>query len=233
VSNLANHPAGKNPLARAAHPLLLRLAAMTVLLLAGPAPLRAQAPAGSAAPASLTVISPVFGQLVAFSMPSHFVAGYEKTNGGNYTREAVPRGESVEKWTEMITVTGAKGGAAAPNASAEKFAGAIAAGFQRACPDSFAATGSATTIAGQDAFVAVVGCGRVGTEARSETALIVAIKGSADLYTVQWAERSAPAAKADVGNAKWQARLKQLAPVRLCAIVPGEKAPYPSCLGKP
>ena len=126
--------------------------------------------------------------------------------------------------------------AAAPNASAENFAGSIAAGFKNACPDSFVARRmAATTVSGYDAFVAVVGCGRVGNaaEARSETALIVAIKGSADLYTVQWAERGAASGKADVENARWQDRLKRLAPLRICAIVPGEKAPYPSCIGKP
>jgi hypothetical protein len=78
----------------------------------------------------------------------------------------------------------------------------------------------------------VVGCGKVGgaDEARSETALIVAIKGNADMYTVQWAARGAPAAKADIEDARWPERLKQLAPIRICAIVAGEKAPYPSCL---
>jgi hypothetical protein len=88
---------------------------------------------------------------------------------------------------------------------------------------------------GLDAFVSVVGCGKVGDSAdvRSETALIVAIKGSADIYTVQWAERGAPSPKADVENVKWQERLRQLGPLHVCAIVPGEKAPYPSCLGKP
>jgi hypothetical protein len=84
-------------------------AVVAALLLGASAPSHAQAPKPASPPASFTVISPVFSQLVAFSMPSNFVAGYEKTNGGNYTREAVPKGESVQKWTEMITVTGAKG----------------------------------------------------------------------------------------------------------------------------
>jgi hypothetical protein len=41
-----------------------------------------------------------------------------------------------------------------------------------------------------------------------------------------------PIRVADVGNAKWLERLQKLSPLRLCAIVPGEAAPYPSCLGK-
>jgi hypothetical protein len=38
---------------------------------------------------------------------------------------------------------------------------------------------------------------------------MAAIRGSADIYTVQWAERGAPSAKADVEAAKWQDRLKR------------------------
>lgn len=216
-------------------PVMRSAAAAAALWLASGGPLAAQAAKPESPPAAFTTISPVFGQLVAFSMPSNFVATFEDTKPASYTREAVPKGESVQKWSEMITLTGAKGAASAPNASAEKFAGAIAGGFQRACPDSFAAKGSPTKIAAFEAFMAVVGCGRVGNaaEARSETALIVAIKGSADLYTLQWAERGAPAAKPDIENAKWQERLQRLAPIRLCAIVPGEKPPYPSCIGRP
>jgi hypothetical protein len=49
---------------------------------------------------------------------------------------------------------------------------------------------------------------------------------------VQWSERGAAAEKADVANAKWMDRLQKLAPLRVCAIVPGEAPPYPSCVGK-
>jgi hypothetical protein len=187
-------------------------------------------PADAQAPGSVTVVSPVFSQLVAFSVPSNFVAGAERNDGTTYTREALPKGETVDKWSEMITVTGAKGLALQPNASAEKFAGVIATGFKNACPDSFDAKvlgANATT------FATVIGCGKIGEASkRSETTLIIAIKGTADLYTVQWSERGKPADKADVGNAKWAERLQKLAPLRVCPIVPGEAAPYPSCVGK-
>ena len=210
-------------------------AVMAAAWLASHAPVLAQAPKPDNPPDSFTVISPVFGQLVSFSMPSNFSAVFEETKGTSYTREAVPKGETVSRWTEMITVTGAKGLASSPTASPENFTRSIADGFRKACPDSFAAWGSKKKISGFDAFIAVVGCGRVGEAAdvRSETALIVAIEGIADIYTVQWAERGAPVAKADVENAKWRARLKQLGSIRLCAIIPSEKAPYPSCVGKP
>src|SRR3954464_14772509 len=112
---------------------------VTMLLVVLAAASRAQAqPAGTPkAPASFTVISPIYGQLVRFSMPSDFVAMFEKTNTGSYVREAVLKGETVEQWTQMITVTGAKGVAANKQVTPESFAASIAAGFRKACPASF------------------------------------------------------------------------------------------------
>ena len=52
----------------------------------------------TALPPSVTVISPIFGQLVRFSMPSTFApASFEKTNGPSYIREAVLKGETVRR----------------------------------------------------------------------------------------------------------------------------------------
>jgi hypothetical protein len=107
-------------------------------------------------PASFTVISPIFGQLVRFSMPSSFIAVGENTRGGHYLREAVPKGESAERWSQMITVTGAKGLAGNPDISPQAFAGSMVGGFKTACPDSFAAKALGPTRFGDhEAFVAV------------------------------------------------------------------------------
>ena len=105
-------------------------------------------------------------------------------------------------------------------------------GFKSACPDSFTAQGFGPAKFGDhDAYVAVASCGRVESSAdkHSETALIVAVKGSADYYTLQWAERAPTSAKAPIGEARWLARLRLLQPIRVCPIVAGERLPYPSC----
>ena len=186
------------------------------------------------APAALTVISPIFGQLLAFSQPSNFVAGFEKATAANYIRESVPSGETVKQWTQMITVTGAKGLAAKPEMTPAAVAGRIADGFRKACPDTFSALSLGDTeIAGHKAFAAVASCGTVSTggTTRSETALILAIRGASDVYTIQWAERGAASRQPPaIDKAVWTKRLGQLSPIRLCPIVPGEKAPYPSCV---
>jgi len=209
-------------------PALPTLAAIG-LLCASAAPSHAESPA---APASLTVISPVFGQLVRFSMPANFKAVSENTKEAFYIREAVPKGETVTQWSQMITVTGARGQASAANFSPQGLAGVIAGGFKRACPDSFVAKGlGATKFGDRDAYAAVAGCGKVGADGHSEIALIIAVQGSSDAYTIQWAERAGAASSSpDIDETKWQGRLRELMPIRLCAIVPGEAAPYPSCL---
>ena len=184
---------------------------------------------------AFTVISPVFAQLVAFSMPSSFVVIGENTNGSSYIREAVLKGESAGRWTQMITVTGAKGLVGNAKVSPENFAASIAGGFRSACPETFAVKAIGPTRFGdREAFAAIASCGSVASSAdkHSETALVVAVKGIADYYTLQWAERAPGSGKAAIDEAKWLERLRRLQPIRLCPIVPGEPAPYPSCVSK-
>ena len=145
------------------------------------------------------------------------------------------RGENVQNWTQMITVTGAKDIASKPEVTAKAYLNNMAGGFKRACPASFGAQIiNENKVSGFEAIAAVVSCGVSPTTGgkTSETALMVVIKGQADIYTVQWAERASPSQvpiRADI----WKSsdRYKMLGPLKLCPIVPGEQAPYPSCAG--
>jgi hypothetical protein len=185
---------------------------------------------------SVRMISPIFSQLLMLSLPKGFTTVFEDTSGNQYTREAVLDGESVERWSQMITVTGAKGLAANPRVTAQSFLEQIAGGFKNACPDTFSAKGlGALKISGRDAFIAVAGCGTVSSDgsAHSESALLVAIKGAADYYTIQWAERGPASARPmTFDEAMWKDRFNKLNPIKLCPIKPGEAPPYPSCMNQ-
>ena len=185
---------------------------------------------------TVQAISPIFSQLVMMSFPKGFKTVSQDTKGNNYIREAVLEGETLDQWSEMITVTGAKGLAANPNLSAQSFVERIAGGFKRACPDTFSAKGlGALKISGQDAYIALAGCGTVQLRANKhgESALLIGIKGSADYYSIQWAERGPASSQPLVQDeAKWQDRFKKLNPIKVCPRVPGEAAPYPSCVGQ-
>ncbi|QOG16960.1 MULTISPECIES: hypothetical protein [Bradyrhizobium] len=193
------------------------------------------AAAQAQAPQAFRVISPIFSQLVSFAMPSQFTVVFENTKGGHYIREAVLKGETPERWTQMITVTGEKGMTLTPGHSPEAFAATIAGGFKSACPDSFAVQPlGAMTFGGFEAFAAVIGCGRIdsGPTRHSESALLITLKGTRDYYTIQWAERGPETDEPPVRDERWQTRLSDLGPIALCPIVAGEAPPYPSCVNK-
>ncbi len=190
----------------------------------------------------IEVITPVFHQLIAFSSPANMVLHVaENANSKFYLREAVRDVDTIKQWGQMITLTGEKGAATLQASPAKTLADKLANGFQSACPKLFGFKDiGALSLGTTPAYLMLVGCGSVEDKngragiTHSETALIVVIQGDQDMYTIQWAERGTPEDKPPVFNdIKWQRRFQQLQPIRVCAIVAGEKAPYPSCLGAP
>ena len=181
-------------------------------------------------------ITPIFNQLLLAPYPSGFITVFENVHDTQYIRESVLAGENVNQWSQMITLNGAKDLATKAGITSQMLVERIAAGFQHACPTSFSAIRvSADPIGGNEAFAAIASCGTSPTTAgqQSETALIAVIKGDKDFYTVQWAERAAPSTTPlSLDNPKWIERYKTLIQVKLCNIVPGEKAPYPSCIDR-
>ncbi len=192
--------------------------------------------AESAAEPHLAVITPVFAQLVRFSLPPEFKSQkptYEKNSGSFYIREQVPEGETLGQWSRMITLTGTRGLASNPNATPQAMLARMSADFQRNCPDSFSTVAPGPQkVDGYDAYEVIVSCGRVdsGKESYSESAIMLTLKGSNDYYTLQWTERARDSAQArQIDVAYWTRQLARLNPIRLCPIVPGESAPYSSC----
>jgi hypothetical protein len=192
-------------------------------------------PSGS----SIVTATPVFHQIVMFSLPPEFKsqkATYENNSGAFYIREHVPEGENVAHWTQMITLTAARDLASNPDATPRAFVARLASGFQRHCPDSFATSELGPENAGSyQGFAVIASCGHVqgGSQAYSESAIILALKGSADYYTLQWAHRGPDEhgpMKLDPGY--WTKQFDRLRPIKLCAIAPGEAPPYPSCIGR-
>lgn len=207
------------------------------------------ATSGAPAPANqaeYVQIAPIFSQLLAFSVPKNFVQVYEDTKPvqvkgqvttHNYTRKSVLNGETLDHWSQMITVTGGEGGARVPSTSSGRFAVYIAYLYSQTCPQTFSTIGLGTfNVGAYQAYTAVISCGTNPKlqNPQSESTLVIAIAGERDLYTIQWAFRGAPSpAKLVMDKNQWEARLQQLQPIKLCPIVQGEQPPYPSCMGSP
>jgi hypothetical protein len=203
----------------------------TVALASATGTTSADSPAGS------IQISPVFSQLVALLLPKGFVQSGEHTTDRFYLREFVLTGETLERWTQMISVSGSEGGASISSTTPIKNVQRLAAGYARSCP----ATANAIELGSFNvgtyhAYAGVLSCGtnlKLATP-QSESALVISVVGTHDLYTIQWAVRAAPSpAKLPLQKNEWETRLRQLQPIKLCPVVPGESAPYPSCLAAP
>lgn len=180
----------------------------------------------------------VWSQVVFY--PSAFgtaPAFQDQTPEGFFITEFVPGGQSVESWQQMQTLTGHRGlvtstDPAQAAAGAERMALGFLQGYQQACALPVEARSfPAPVLPGARAsFSAYLGCAEVRGEGRSEEMVFVIVIGSADVYTLQWAERG-PARPSLAGGdgARWGPRLATLEGARLCTPAPGEAAPYPSC----
>lgn len=180
---------------------------------------------------TITAVTPIFGQVIAIRYPSQFKMVNEETKGHYYLQESVKSGETVDQWSEMITLTGRQGAASLPQASAKGFVLNIFKDFHTACPTTFSILElGPRNLDGREGFAAIGSCGSVSTgdeaskhTAHSETAVIVGIKGTADIYTVQWAERGQPSDRPlTLDPGVWSDRLKQLEPIRVCDHGPNE-----------
>jgi len=184
----------------------------------------------------IIAVTPVFSQLVSYTLPSGFKPAFSDVNESAYIQEAVPAADSVENWSQMITMMGMKGMASGdqPLAAAAQ---TMLARYREACPDTLAAQSfGASEIDGRETLTVFLGCGTVATAqgSVSETAVIIFIKGQSDVYTLQWATHAdAQPTAPDYDIAVWSPRMAQLLPIRICDRVDGEAAPYQSCIDKP
>jgi hypothetical protein len=175
----------------------------------------------------------IYSEAVAFSYPDGFQPGFQRTNGDHFIMELVPKGETVDQWSQMVTVTGTKGLSANPALTPQIAVERIANHFKGACPDTFSATGiGPAKISCHDAYELWASCGTVksGENAHSESALLVSIKGVDDYYTIQWAERG-PASSSPLvfDKTTWMDKLKRLAPITIAPIAPGAPGADSSC----
>lgn len=182
------------------------------------------------------VVTKLFSQNLLFFVPTRFVRADASTGKDQYIREYVLKGETTQRWTQMITLTASRDAIAQGGVTPRGMLAVIAQGYRDDCPDTFAAADlGETVVTGHPAQLAVVGCGVQGKErpAHGEQTLIIAIQGEQDLYTLQWAERTAPARlKPRFDTDRLQARVTELMPLRLCATT-REQPPFADCLRTP
>ena len=88
-------------------------------------------------PASSTVIAPILGQLVSFTLPAGFVMQKEQSNTMQYFHGGFLKGETADTWTQMIAVTAGKNMDPDPKKTAQFIAANIANDIHKHRPDTF------------------------------------------------------------------------------------------------
>lgn len=156
--------------------------AITMTLLAQAMPL-------AAAPPAERLASPAL---------SGFIVGYQAANAAQSIREEVPRGESVERWSRMVTTQ--RFTALAARSTASAYARNVTASVPRACPGAAASPIAALTVSGRPAARFQVDCPR-NASGQSETFILLAIAGDTDMHVKQVAFRG-PTRPADLAWAR-------------------------------
>lgn len=141
----------------------------------------------AAVPLSAALAQPVRQErLVAPALPG-FVVGYTAANAQQSIREEIPRGETVEAWSRMVTTQRFAGTARA--ATPEGYARNTLAGVPRACPGARISPVTSLQVSGSPAARFQVDCPR-SAGGRPETFILLAVAGpSGDMHVKQVAWR--------------------------------------------
>ena len=157
----------------------------------------------------MTTVQQVWTRTVGFDLPRPFVPSWRAQGPANYTVEYIPDGETSERWTRMITVSGTIAAGAARMGDA---ALASAVFGRAACPGYVYRDLGSSTRPTLGYRSLVIGCGAEGS-AGSERAVIAMFHDAQTMWTVQYAERGALTAGFERQAA---AKLARLAPMLTC-----------------
>ena len=141
---------------------------------------------------------PVFAQSLIdaesllFSPPKDFKVGYQSERDNRLMTEFVPSGETVEDWTQMLTVQIYRGATGDP----ASFLGGIAKRFIDACPGTTAKGIYKGQVNGYVVSMLLLKCPMNPGTGKPETTAFRVIKGKDALYSVQRAWRSVPSDQA-------------------------------------
>ena len=167
----------------------------------------------------------LFSQVFVARIPNWKVV-FEKPSPRHYIMEWVPAGQTLETWTEMITVQGLKDLARQPNLKAESVLGTLAGQIQKVCVPKFIGRSLGnSTIDSFEASRALIGCGELPADhptgikkGQGEIGYYIAIKGTNDVYVIHRSMRGAafepaalPVSQADLD--RWE---QELQPIKLC-----------------
>ncbi|MEB2230520.1 MULTISPECIES: hypothetical protein [Xanthomonas] len=134
------------------------------------------------------------------AMKGYALAHQHSDPQGNRIAEYVPKGQTVENWTDMVTVNNAVGSG---DVGPRKFLGVIEAGWQAACPGSESHWIREGEKAGRPFALLMLSCPRNPGTGKPEMTWIKGIQGIEGFHTVQKSFRFEPGKDAVVQWIGW------------------------------
>lgn len=183
--------------------------------------LLALAPALAAAQSAGRLQMTAFGQSLGLTLPfDHAPApDWQDGNADSLIAEWVPGGESVTQWTQMLTLIAFRGASGGPEAYDRGLA-LLRGNYDRGCTGAVEMSlGAEISLEGSlGARPVVLTCPQVAGAGFGEAMAALVIRGTQDLYTLQWAERFPVDGKgsARIPSDTWVTRLRHLGTARLC-----------------
>jgi hypothetical protein len=139
----------------------------------------------AAALGSAAIGQPTAERLAAPPLPQ-FVVGYSAGNAEQSIKEEIPRGETVQAWSRMVTTQRFTGLAA--RATPAQYANNILAAIPQKCPTARISPVANLTVSGRSAIRFEVDC-PAATRRQREMFILLAIAGRSDMHVKQVAFR--------------------------------------------
>jgi hypothetical protein len=131
---------------------------------------------------------PISAENLLFSPPKDFEVGYQSIYGNQSMTEMVPRGETVDNWTPMLTVQIFRGA----TVDSATFLQGLGKRYMNDCPGTRAKGIFTGKTNGYDVSMLVLKCPKNPATDKPETTAFRVIKGNDALYSVQRAWRADP-----------------------------------------
>jgi len=123
-----------------------------------------------------------------FAPPKGFQIGYQSRHGNNSITELIPSGQTVDDWTQMLTVEIFRGA----TVDAPDFLGRVGGRYRGDCPNTTAQGIVTGHVNGYEVSMLLLRCPLNPHTGKPETTAFRAIKGADALYLVQHAWRAVP-----------------------------------------
>jgi len=135
---------------------------------------------------------PLENENLLVGMPQGFKVGFTDSRNGMNMQEWVPAAETVQSWTEMITV---QIFLRRKDLEPAQFLVALQKRWAGACKDSTATPVATGKVNGYESSSILLRCPLLASTGKPETTMVKAIKGNDSFYVVQRAVRSVPSAE--------------------------------------